>query len=1299
MWTGSAATFVTDTLIGISDSSFEGLDIVVSNCTLTVDGPHAFNSLEVLAGGKLTHSFSSGFSLVVSNQVYIAADGAVDVAGGGYGGGYGPGAGTNVPYWAAGSGGGYGGPGGSNRQGAPGGASYGSITAPELLGSGGGNGVYYQLDGGGAGGGMILLTVNGMLQVNGAVTADGGAASNPGGGGGSGGSIWINAGTLSGDGRISANGGTCDLLNAGGGGGGRIAICIGTNLYSGTCTARGGAGAVLGNAGTVYFKTTNSPSAVAQLTIDNGGLAPTSTNTFVSISDPADLTVSGGAVARLSPSPIHNLLIASNSWLTLAVDGPYTQLLAVSGDATIQSGGGLTMDGLNTLSLGGSLPSPVGNTGGGGGNGGAGGSSFFGALGGGSFGFPLGPSEPGSAGGAGGSSPFVGGAGGGALHLTVAGTLTLDGRLSADGLPALSSAGGGGAGGSLWINTGKLSGAGVVSANGGSGDLPYGGGGGGGQIGIYAATNEFTGSVVAHGGAGANHGGAGTLYIAPAQGQTYGQFIVDNGGVSGTNTLTGFTYFPSQTDWSITGGAILDAQMSSISLHNLLIGPDALFGEMPGQQSGYVDVHVSGDATVLVGGGISFDGAGEINYGAGSGGSSRYSSYGYTGGGGGYGGCGGPSISGGAGGNSYASAQYPLLSGSPGGGYNGISAYQSLAFGGGAVSLRVNGALRVDGRISANGNDAKVAGGGGGSGGGLRLQAGTIIGSGSISANGGAGDFDWGGGGGGGRIALFYGTNLFTGSISAFGGEGFVAGGAGTIYTKANTSNFALTLIDNGGLQGTNTPVGSETTNLVVTGGAVVNPATAALILSGLTVDSGGVLTHLNTQTNLDLMVMGNLLIGTNGAIIVDAKGYSADDGGPGAGQMTNDFSGSGAGYGGAGGAGVSGIPGGSTYGSAAQPTDRGSRGGLFPLLPGFCEGGGAIRLRVGGTLTVNGRVSANGDAALIEGDGGGAGGSIWITARQLAGTGSILANGGLAGLTRGGGGGGGRIALYIRTNRFAGLIAAQGGSGARPGGDGTIQIGNVPAPQVIGQIPSNVISYAVAAARLTFDSPLDITTVPGEEVLLDTPNGSLPPGSLEVVSRTLTTVVIKFPYQNTPGYYELNAGPQIQDIYGVPMVPYVGNFILAASTISGHVTDTNGLPVQYVTITPDGGSLPVVTDSAGGYELEVPPSWSGSLTPSKAAALFIPQARNYNSQIMDATNQNFILVPPAALTLTQQQQGNSLKVSWLGVNHVWYELFASTDLVNWQPYRSFGGANALITLSVPLSNAPVMFFRFSPIY
>src|SRR5262249_29271286 len=149
----------------------------------------------------------------------------------------------------------------------------------------------------------------------------------------------------------------------------------------------------------------------------------------------------------------------------------------------------------------------------------------------------------------------------------------------------------------------------------------------------------------------------------------------------------------------------------------------------------------------------------------------------------------------------------------------------------------------------------------------------------------------------------------------------------------------------------------------------VVFPSVPTLSLNSLLVDSGANLTHLNTQTNLDVIVFGPAVIGTNGSVVVTGNGYSGSNGGPGAGLMqSNTDSGSGAGYGGAGGASASGNPGGSTYGSAAQPTDRGSRGGLFQsTLANFCQGGGAIHMRVVSNLTVNGRISANGNDSLFE--------------------------------------------------------------------------------------------------------------------------------------------------------------------------------------------------------------------------------------------------------------------------------------------------------------------------------------------
>ena len=65
----SATTFTNDTTINANDTNYEGEDIIVTNCTVMVDGPHAFSSLLVAAGGVLTHSFSPDG--VISNLLSV----------------------------------------------------------------------------------------------------------------------------------------------------------------------------------------------------------------------------------------------------------------------------------------------------------------------------------------------------------------------------------------------------------------------------------------------------------------------------------------------------------------------------------------------------------------------------------------------------------------------------------------------------------------------------------------------------------------------------------------------------------------------------------------------------------------------------------------------------------------------------------------------------------------------------------------------------------------------------------------------------------------------------------------------------------------------------------------------------------------------------------------------------------------------------------------------------------------------------------------------------------------------------
>ncbi|MCX6874938.1 MAG: choice-of-anchor D domain-containing protein [Verrucomicrobia bacterium] len=416
--------------------------------------------------------------------------------------------------------------------------------------------------------------------------------------------------------------------------------------------------------------------------------------------------------------------------------------------------------------------------------------------------------------------------------------------------------------------------------------------------------------------------------------------------------------------------------------------------------------------------------------------------------GGGHGGPGGNSYGGPAGGVSYGDLLAPTQGGSGGG--NSIN-FGLGGAGGGVVRLNVGGALTVAGQLTANGESGRASSGAGGS---IHLSAGTLAGNGSIAANGGSASIVGAGGGGGGRIALYYGSSTFSGGLTALGGLAAGtfsgnSGGAGTLYTHATSQSVGDLRLDNTGRTNAVETLltGPVPYRLVLTN--VTAFATTPITFSGLRVGTGGLLTHPFQGPRLQVLVQGNAVVEGGGAIAADARGYPAHTGpGAGSGGMYG-FAASGAGHGGQGGAAYDGAPGGVTYDSEAAPVDYGSGGG-GSTAPN--RGGGAMQLTVEGTLTVDGRVSVNADAVTGGYDGGGAGGSIWLSASRLNGAGSITANGQACGYSLSGGGGGGRLAIYTGIKEFPGSVAANGGqSGTRPGSNGTVHYGSYapPVPEI----------------------------------------------------------------------------------------------------------------------------------------------------------------------------------------------------------------------------------------------------------
>ncbi|HEX5218167.1 MAG TPA: carboxypeptidase-like regulatory domain-containing protein [Verrucomicrobiae bacterium] len=405
---------------------------------------------------------------------------------------------------------------------------------------------------------------------------------------------------------------------------------------------------------------------------------------------------------------------------------------------------------------------------------------------------------------------------------------------------------------------------------------------------------------------------------------------------------------------------------------------------------------------------------------------------------GGYGGSGQPGSGTALGGMYYGSLMSPTTFGSGG---RTVGVYPGGA-GGGAVRLVVNGNLKLDGLIKADGTSG-LGLGGGASGGSVWLTLGGISGTGGISANGGSGGLPYGGGGAGGRIAVTYHSNSFTGTFVAKGGAGSTPGSAGTIYTKLNSAAYADLVINNGGLTGTNAVLdGNDRFSLTLAGGGALRLVTSATAFGALEVGSNCVLLvgpFTSGSAGMTLSVASNATIAAGGRILGDGLGAPGGSG-LGAGQFSLLGS-TGAGHGGYGGRGAgftnTAFAGGTIYDSTTSPGMPGSGGGGGFQSGG--AGGAGLRLSVGGTLLLKGQLSVNGLSAATNNSGGGSGGGLTLTLNHFSGSGAIAADGGSGHLPFGGGGAGGRISITWNSNSFSGTYSAKGGNGFVPGGPGTI--------------------------------------------------------------------------------------------------------------------------------------------------------------------------------------------------------------------------------------------------------------------
>ncbi|HOF88355.1 MAG TPA: hypothetical protein PLZ36_09675, partial [Armatimonadota bacterium] len=565
---GAAVFLEGGAAVTLADSTAALGSLVISNATLTfVNWETVLAAADVHAGpgAAITHAgpvkdgmMSNRVHIVCSNFT-LAAGATIAVDDKGYAGTrngtagfYGNGPGRPTRERGAASHGGMGGGSGS-------GPAYGDPAQPLHPGSGG-DGQYGAT--GGHGGGAVRIAASGHVVINGSILASSSdVASNS--GGGSGGSIYITADTIAAtNGQLRADGASTTQM--GGGGGGRIAINIADHVTQaqlprvvyGLSARRGDRTTINGEHGTVWLNDRNLMPTIMNncngyfLGIDDWDWrvpVMAMTNSWLIIDQDMSLAVDGDM--RLFNTTMDTTTLALDINGDLDVCGassvyvrsgptngvaPWGATVNVAG--TLSMGAGSTIYTASNPTNGGSVCYTLGNlvmasgssinadglgfsggpvqgygpgcgigTYGGGGYGGAGGRSPYGGF---TYGLSTEPLYPGSGGA--GRNGKSGTAGGGLVYLMVAGSATIDGSITANGVSAGNEQGCG-SGGGIFLDADTLATAfGAICADGGDNSSSY-GAGGGGRIALRYRIDNFDGTLTARGGTGAYPGGEGSI--------------------------------------------------------------------------------------------------------------------------------------------------------------------------------------------------------------------------------------------------------------------------------------------------------------------------------------------------------------------------------------------------------------------------------------------------------------------------------------------------------------------------------------------------------------------------------------------------------------------------------------------------------------------------------------------------------------------------------------------------------------------------------------------------------------------
>src|SRR5690554_4090795 len=511
--------------------------------------------------------------------------------------------------------------------------------------------------------------------------------------------------------------------------------------------------------------------------------------------------------------------------------------------------------------------------------------------------------------------------------------------------------------------------------------------------------------------------------------------------------------------------------------------------------------------------------------------------------------------------------------------YNG----GNLGYGGGALKITAN-QLQLDGYLRANGGYNSNRGAAGGA---IWLDVGTLSGAGQVQANAGSRYYHTGGGG---RVAV-YANDLSGFEISRIEATNGLAagdnrnvsyvGGVGTVHIEnKNTGEKALRLVNKGGLLSNQTTQIKDSAdyhlildsavvsfldsvalqsnaivenssvtfegsffpqefNLVITnseltvsgqmlgsGGNItldkskltwpVTTLEAPHYWQAIKVENGSVLTHQEMDSYpLGINIVAHsFLIDESSKVDVNSKGRLGLD-------KTRYSGGS---YGALG----------ANAGVEAYGEDYAPFGGGIGGDPSYKTRGGRSFKLTAASMQIDGKILANGMANNYS---GGSGGSIWLSAGDLAGSGDINADGASGkSYSYSGGGSGGRVAVYYAQSQGSLINRLSVKGAANAGQTGTVYTNQRQlAVLVSSTTPSNAgyVIESLDSFTVRFYQPIDLNTFTSEDIRI---NGVVSNNlTISQLSTTEFLVTLAEPVTKIDSH-EIVIGPHIASLSGALM-------------------------------------------------------------------------------------------------------------------------------------------------------------------